>query len=141
MPQQEKITRKLDLAKSARVEGVRILAKTANYTVDPLLDSGSYILAQQANETHVIFFTLPTLATCNGHFWNFSTVNLGSMQIVSPASNAFVTAFGVNTLGVNFAGSKPGLGCRVIASGAKYYIVSANPFGSSIQANVGYTQG
>ena len=138
MPQQEKITKKLDLAKSARIEGVRIVAKAANYTVSEYLDSGSYIAAD--NSSQVIWFTLPPVASCNGHFWNFFAANSGKFQIVA-ATNVLVSDYGVATKAVNFGNGKEGEGCRVICDGAKFYLVGVNPLGSSIQANVSYQQG
>ena len=137
MPQQEKITKKLDLDKRAQVVGVRILNKTANYTVDKLLDSGSYILS---NSTEAIFFNLPAVASCNGQYWDFIAANAGIMQIVG-ASNAIVSDYGVTQKAVNFGLKAEGHGCRIICDGTKYYLVGVNPFGSAVQANVSYQQG
>ena len=137
MPQQEKITKKLDLDKRAQVTGVRILTKTANYSVDPLLDSGSYI---RANVTSLIFFNLPAVASCNGQYWNFFASNTGKFQIVG-ATNAIVDDYGVSEKAINFGNGKEGEGCRIICDGSKYFVVGLNPLGSAVQANVSYQQG
>ena len=138
MPQQEKITKKLDFDKRARIEGVRILAKAANYSVDSLLDSGSYIAAD--NSSQLIFFTLPAVASCNGHYWNFFAANTGKFQIVA-ATNVLVSDYGVATKAVNFGHGKEGEGCRIICDGTKFYLVGVNPLGSAVQVNVSYQQG
>ena len=137
MPQQEKITKKLDLDKRAQVTGVRILTKTANYSVDSLLDSGSYI---RANVTSLIFFNLPAVASCNGQYWNFFTSNTGKFQIVGD-TNAIVDDYGVSEKAINFGNGKEGEGCRIICDGSKYFVVGLNPLGSAVQANVSYQQG
>ena len=141
MPQQEKITKKLDLDKRAQVTGVRIVAKTANYTVDKLLDSGSYIIAD--NSSQAIFFTLPPVNACNGQYWNFFTANAGIMQICGDALNVnnIVDDYGVSQYAINFGLKAEGHGCRMICSGTKYYVVGCNPFASSTQVNVSYQQG
>ena len=138
MPQQEKITRKLDFDKRATIQGVRILNKQANYSVDALLDSGSYILAN--NSAQSIFFTLPAVSVSNGEYWDFIVANAGVMQIVGD-TNAIVSDYGVATKAVNFGLKAEGFGCRMICDGTKYYLVGVNPFGSAIQVNVSYLQG
>ncbi|KKK99311.1 hypothetical protein LCGC14_2634030 [marine sediment metagenome] len=139
MAQQEKITKKLDLKKSAVITGVRILKKDVSYTLSAKNDSGSYIAANNSSLAPTLF-TLPALADCNGQFWNFFSSNATSFHVLSPASNAFVSDYGVNTLGVNFGHISEGQGCRVICDGSKYYLVGATPFASAIQANVSYQQ-
>ena len=137
MPQQEKITKKLDFDKRATIQGIRILTKTANYTLDALLDSGSFLLS---NSTEAIFFTLPAVSASNGEYWDFIVANAGIMQIVG-ASNAIVSDYGVSTKAVNFGLKAEGFGCRIICDGTKYYVVGCNPYGSAVQANVSYQQG
>ena len=118
MPQNEKITRKLDFDKRAQIKGVRILNKTANYSVDEFLDSGSYIFAN--NSSQIIYFTLPAVAVSNGHYWNFMASNTGKFQIVG-ATNAIVTDYGVTQKALNFGNGAEGDGCQMICDGTKYY--------------------
>ncbi len=141
MPQQEKITKKLDFRKSAEITGFRIIpTKVANYTVLNT-DSGAYLTATSANESHVIWFTLPAYAQANGCVWHFLTINTGPIQIISGGSNGFVSRYGTNTVGVNIGCLQaPGQGIKVVCDGSKYYLADSNPFGGSLQANVGYLQ-
>ena len=138
MPQQEKITRKLDLDKRAQIRGVRILAKTANYSVSSDVDSGSYIIAD--NSSKLIFFNLPAVNAVNGHYWDFVAVNSGKFQVVGD-TNAIVDDYGVTQKAINFGHGKEGEGCRMVSDGVKYYVVGVNPLGSAIQANVSYHDG
>ena len=121
MPQQEKITRKLDYDKRARIEGVRILPITANYSVDQYLDSGSYIVT--ANSTPIIHINLPPVNACNGHYWNFLNGNATVFHIVGD-TNAIVSRFGVVQKAVNFGAAEEGDTARVICDGAKYYLMA-----------------
>lgn len=138
MPQQEKITRKLDLDKRAEIRGVRILNKTANYSVDRYVDSGSYIGAN--NSSQIIYLNLPPVNAVNGHYWNLFAMNSGKFQVVGD-TNAIVDDYGVARQAINFGNGKEGEGCRIVSDGTKYWVVGLNPLGSSIQANVSYQDG
>jgi len=120
MPQQEKITRRLDYDKRAEIKGVRILQKTANYSVDQYVDSGSYIAAN--NSSQRIYFNLPPVNAVNGHYWNFFARNTGRFQVVGD-TNAIVDDFGVSKKAINFGVGIEGEGCRIICDGVKYFVV------------------
>ena len=138
MPQNEKITRKLDFDKRAEIRGVRILDKTANYSVSQFGDSGSYLKAN--NSSQIIYFNLPPVSEVNGHYWNFFAANSSKFQVVGD-TNAIVDDFGVVQKAINFGNSKEGEGCRIISDGVKYFVVGTSPYGTAIQANVAYQDG
>ena len=121
MPQQEKITRKLDYDKRARIEGVRIKSVSGNYSVDRYLDSGSYIVT--SNSTPISHMFLPPVNACNGHYWNFLNGNATVMHIVGD-TNAIVSSFGVVQKAVNFGTAQEGDGARVVCDGTKYYLLA-----------------
>jgi len=121
MAQQEKLTKKLDLKKSATITGRRVLAKEANYSIDKKLDSGSFIFAN--NSGQVIYFSLPPVNAVNGQYWHFTTINTGKMHVVGD-TNAIVDSFGVVQKAINFGTGQEGEGGVLVSDGIKYYLTS-----------------
>ena len=144
MSQQVKIRRKLTIkgemnfSRDTTFEGVRIITKAANYSINATVDSGAYIAAD--NSAQMIYFNLPAVNACNGFYWNFFAANTGKFQIVGD-TNAVVSDYGVATKAINFGHGKEGEGGRVICNGTKYYLVGVNPSASTLLVNASYQQG
>lgn len=98
MPQQEKITRKLDFRKRATIVGRKVIAKTAHYSV-VASESGQLLAAN--NSQQPIFFTLPLVNSGDGLFFKFFNINTAPMCVNSTEAEGSIFSVGsVNAIHV-----------------------------------------
>jgi len=120
MAQQEKITRKLDLADSSSVRGIAYLTKTAAYTVS-VNDSGKVIIANHASTQ--VAFTLPAVANCKGCMWFFVSLGAAGMKITGGTADKIVVKNDAARDYVSYETSseKIGAACMIYSDGSYYY--------------------
>ena len=125
MPQQLKVTRKLNLDKRARIVGFKIVPKAANYSIDGANDGGVIFKAAHVNAAHKLYFFLPTAAACNGNYFDFLNTS-GAMYVGTFEGGNPNSLIGRGNLSANYvsyalAGTNIGGACRILSDGVNYY--------------------
>lgn len=137
MAQQEKLTKKLDLSKSARIVGRRLIAKAANYEIDYRTDADSGSLIVVDNSSQSVWITLPTITGSDGKYFNFFNANTGEMHITA-ATNVMINRLGTTISGVNYGqlGGILGASCGIWGDGAFWYHIDSSPINTVAMANI-----
>lgn len=91
MPQQEKITKKLDLRKRATITGRKVIVRTAHHSV-AANESGQLLVANNSDQE--IFFTLPLVNSGDGLFFKFFNINTAAMCVNSTEAEGAIFSVG-----------------------------------------------
>ncbi len=141
MGQQVKVTRLLDLSRTAGMRGWTFLSKTANYSVTNA-DSGKTFIAT-GNSAATVKFTLPLTNATAGCFWNFIVMNIAGCLVKATTTNTIIAqgiavnaSVGMTTINIAYADYKVGTYVTAYSDGTWYYLYNNAVLNTAAKAMV-----